>query len=243
MIFILFFVMESEKIRVVPADFEDKLLHHLQEKFIDDTNKEECQETIECLMEYIGSMFITMDYEGKKNVIGQVSAFTMFKRFGSGKNGHDWTTMSEDEKLEYRIMADEENLKRGSKNQGQVKKRASCKSVFKEEYPDGDWESLSYELKEVYKKKACQLNATNLASRGVTVPRKQSLEQRSYNVALKYARNKYSNEIFLTWSKISLQNKKLWSEFVCDKLYEDMNNDLYKELIMNEVDNNIKIFY
>ena len=69
--------MESEKIRVVPADFEDKLLHHLQEKFIDDTNKEECQETIECLMEYIGSMFITMDYEGKKNAVGQVSAFTM----------------------------------------------------------------------------------------------------------------------------------------------------------------------
>ena len=237
--------MESEKIRVVPADFEDKLLHHLQEKFIDDTNKEECQETIDCLMEYISSMFITMDYEGKKNAVGQVSAFTMFKR--SGSSGRDWATMTEDEKLEYRIMADEENLKRGSKNEGQVKKRASCKSVFKEEYPDGDWESLSLQLKEEYKKKAREINAlnvgSNVGSRGMVVPRKQSLEQRSYNVGLKYARNKYSNQVFLTWSKISLENKKLWSEFVRDKLYEDMNSDLYKELIINEVENNIKFFY
>src|SRR6056300_1439895 len=147
--------MESEKIRVVPADFEDKLLFHLQQKFIDDTDKEEYQETIDCLMEYITSMFITMDYEGKKNVVGQVSAFTMFKRCGSKG---DWTTMTEDEKMEYRVMADQENFKRGSKIESETRKRASCKSLFKEEYPDGDWESLSPELKEDYKKKARELN-------------------------------------------------------------------------------------
>ena len=227
--------MESEKVRIVPADFEDKLLLHLQQKFIDDTDKEECQETIDCLMEYITSMFITMDYEGKKNVVGQVSAFTMFKR--SGSKG-DWTTMTEDEKMEYRVMADEENFKRGSKIEGETRKRTSCKSLFKEEYPDGDWESLSPELKEDYKKKARELNLVFKKD-----GKKQSLEQRSYNVGLKYARNKYKNQTFTTWSKVSVENKKLWTEFVHNKLYEDMNSDFYKELIHDKVEKNLKIFY
>ncbi len=106
-------------------------------------------------------MFVNMEYkkENKTATQTQVSAYTMFRR---SKDGGDWSTMSEEEKLTYRIMADEENVKRGSKNENELTKRVSCITLFKKEFPDGKWSELSENMKDEYKKKQKILTAVYL---------------------------------------------------------------------------------
>lgn len=142
------------EIRAVPADFEDKLTTFLRNEFIDDTNIDECEETVLFLVQRISSMFVTLKSDETKKEPGQVSAYTMFLR---SKDSGDWKTMTESEKMEYRIMADEENVRKGSKVI--TNKRVSAHGLFKEDFKNGDWNSLSEEQKEDYKQRSKEKNA------------------------------------------------------------------------------------
>lgn len=222
----------TNNIRVVPADFEDKLLVHLREQFISDEDPES-EKTISVLIEYIQSMFVNMEYS-KDKPASQVSAYTMFRR---SKDGGDWSTMSEEEKLTYRILADEENVKRGSKNKNEISKRVSCITLFKKEFPDGDWKELSEMMKEDYKKKAKNINSLLPAKID-----KQSFESKAYNVGLRYLKKTFPNQKFYTWSKLDNEIKERWIEFVRNKLFEDMNKDLYRELIYSMMETNYLLY-
>lgn len=178
-------------------------------------------------------MFINMEYPNDKPA-SQVSAYTMFRR---SKDKGDWSTMSEEEKLTYRILADEENVKRGSKNINEISKRVSCITLFKKEFPDGDWKELSDMMKEDYKKKAKNINALL-----PTKSKKQSFENKAYNVGLRYLKKTFPNEKFYTWLKLDNEIKERWIEFVNNKLFEDMNKDLYRELIQRMMETNYLLY-
>lgn len=225
----------TNNIRVVPEDFEDKLLVHLREEFISDEDPES-EKTISVLIEYIQSMFVNMEYkkENKTQTQTQVSAYTMFRR---SKDGGDWSTMSEEEKLTYRIMADEENVKRGSKNENEINKRVSCITLFKKEFPDGKWSELSENMKDEYKKKAKNINSSLPAKSN-----KQLFEIKAYNVGLRYLKKNFPNENFYTWKKLDKELQERWKEFVDDKLFESMNKDLYRELIHSMMETNYLLY-
>ena len=225
----------TNNIRVVPEDFEDKLLLHLREEFISDEDPES-EKTISVLIQYIQSMFITMEYkkDTKNKTQTQVSAYTMFRR---SKESGDWSTMSEEEKLTYRIMADEENVNRGSKSEDEINKRVSCIILFKKEFPDGKWSDVSENMKEVYKIKAKNINSSLPVK-----PKKQSFENKAYNVGLRYLKKNFPNENFCTWKKLDKEIQERWKEFVDDKLFESMNKDLYRELIHSMMETNFLLY-
>lgn len=225
------------EIRAVPADFEDKLTTFLRNEFVDDTNENECEETVLFLVQRISSMFITIKHsdnkENKKETLGQVSAYTMFLR---SKDKGNWKTMSEEEKMEYRILADEENARRGSKVI--THKRVSARTLFKQDFQNGDWNSLSEEQQETYKQKSKDHNAML-----PKIERKQQgLETKSYSLALRYLRKHMPNNEFVTWTKLSEEAKQTWNNFVAEKLYEDMNKDLYKDLVYDAAQRFCNVF-
>ena len=230
---IFFLVISMTEIRAVPADFEDKLTTFLRNEFIDDTNTDECEETVLFLVQRISSMFVTLTHNETKKEPGQVSAYTMFLR---SKDDGDWKTMTEDEKMEYRIMADEENVRKGSKvitNQ-----RVSAHGLFKEDFKDGDWNRLSEEQKEEYKQRSKEKNAC--------IPKverkKAGLESKSYGLALRYLRKHMPGTELATWSKLSSDSRNSWCNFVAKKLKEDMNKDLYKDLVYNAAQRMFELF-
>lgn len=223
------------EIRAVPVDFEDKLTTFLRNEFIDDTNKDECEETVLFLVQRISSMFITLHHnETKKGSSSntQLSAYTMYLR---SKDIGDWKTMTEDEKMEYRIMADEENERRGSKVI--TNKRVSAHSLFKQDYPEGDWHSLSTEQKEEYKQRSREKNTNDTDSK-----KKCGLESKSYGLALRYLRKHMPGIDFATWSKLSGDGRNVWCNFVANKLKEDMNKDLYKDLVYDAAQKYYELF-
>ena len=221
------------EIRTVPADFEDKLTTFLRNEFVDDTNTDECEETVLFLVQRISSMFVTLTHNEPKKEPAQVSAYTMFLR---SKDSGDWKTMTEDEKMEYRIMADEENVRRGSKIIEE--KRVSAHALFKQDYPDGNWNSLSEQQKEDYKQRSKEKNACI-----PKVERKQAgLESKSYGLALRYLRKHMPGIDFATWSKLSSDGRSAWCSFVAKKLKEDMNKDLYKDLVYDAAQRNYELF-
>jgi len=221
------------EIRAVPADFEDKLTTFLRNEFIDDTNVDECEETVLFLVQRISSMFVTLTHNEAKKEPGQVSAYTMFLR---SKDKGDWKTMSEDEKIEYRILADEENVRRGSKVI--THKRVSARTLFKQEFQDGDWNDLTEEQKQEYKDKSKNHNA-HLPK----AERKQTgLESKSYGLALRYLRKHMPSIQFATWSKLPNNGRQAWNEFVAQKLVEDMNKDLYKDLVYDAAQRLFELF-
>ena len=220
------------EIKTVPADFEDKLTTFLRNEFVDDTNADECEETVLFLVQRISSMFVTLTHnETKKESSAQVSAYTMFLR---SKDSGDWKTMTEDEKIEYRIMADEENVRRGSKTI--TNNRVSARSLFKQEYPEGDWHSLSTEQKEEYKQRSKDQNTHNKKNSGA------GLESKSYGLALRYLRKHMPGVNFATWSKLSFDGRNVWCSFVSKKLKEDMNKDLYKDLVYDAAQRHYPLF-
>ena len=224
------------EIRAVPVDFEDKLTTLLRNEFIDDSNENECEETVVFLVQRISSMFIPLSHSEPKNkgkVQSQVSAYTMFLR---SKDNGDWKTMSEDEKMEYRILADEENERRGSKVI--THKRVSARTLFKQEFKEGDWNDLSEEQKQEYKNKSKELNTLIPKAE-----RKQTgLESKSYGLALRYLRKHMPSMQFATWSKVSNNGRQAWNEFVAQKLVEDMNKDLYKDLVYDAAQRLFELF-
>ena len=221
-----------DEIRAVPADFEDKLTTFLRNEFIDDTNSDECDETVLFLVQRISSMFITLKHKEDK-VQAQVSAYTMFLR---SKDSGDWKTMSEDEKIEYRILADEENARRGSKVI--THKRVSARTLFKQDFKDGDWNDLTEEQKQEYKDKSKEHNTLMPKAE-----RKQTgLESKSYGLALRYLRKHMPSMKFATWSKVSNNGRQAWNEFVAQKLVEDMNKDLYKDLVYDAAQRLFELF-
>jgi hypothetical protein len=220
------------ELRAVPADFEDKLTTFLRNEFIDDTNADECDETVLFLVQRISSMFVTLKHKEDK-VQAQVSAYTMFLR---SKDSGDWKTMTEDEKMEYRILADEENARRGSKVINH--KRVSARTLFKQEFKEGDWNDLSEEQKQEYKDKSKEHNALCPG-----VERKQTgLESKSYGLALRYLRKHMPSMQFATWSKLPNNGRQAWNEFVAEKLVEDMNKDLYKDLVYDAAQRLFELF-
>ena len=225
-----------DEIRAVPADFEDKLTTFLRNEFIDDTNSDECEETVVFLVKRISSMFIPLSHSEPKStskVQSQVSAYTMFLR---SKDNGDWKTMSEDEKMEYRILADEENTRRGSKVI--THKRVSARTLFKQDFKDGDWNDLTEEQKQEYKDKSKEHNTLMPKAE-----RKQTgLESKSYGLALRYLRKHMPSMKFATWSKVSNNGRQAWNEFVAQKLVEDMNKDLYKDLVYDAAQRLFELF-
>lgn len=167
-------------LRVVPEDFEDKLLVYLKDDFIE-CDSEESEKTIHALVERVCSLFIDIEQvnnKKKKENVTKVSAYTMFRR---SKEKGDWRTMDEETKSRYRQLADEENIARGLKS--------PTKKIVKSE------------------------------------------SEKSYNVALKYLKKTYPNNLFKLWSELNEENKNIWSEFSETRLYCNMNNLLYNELI------------
>jgi hypothetical protein len=226
-------VMSMTELRAVPADFEDKLTTFLRNEFVDDTNDDECEETVLFLVQRISSMFVTLTHNETKKEPGQVSAYTMFLR---SKDKGDWKTMTEDEKIEYRIMADEENVRRGSKVIED--KRVSAHSLFKQDYPDGDWHSLSAEQKEDYKQRSREKNVNSIKK----CEKSLGLESKSYGLALRYLRKHMPGIDFATWSKLSSDGRNTWCSFVTNKLKEDMNKDLYKDLVYDAAQRYYELF-
>lgn len=230
---IFFLIISMTEIRAVPVDFEDKLTTFLRNEFIDDTNIDECEETVLFLVQRISSMFVTLKSDEAKKEPGQVSAYTMFLR---SKDSGDWKTMTEDEKMEYRIMADEENVRKGSKVIED--KRVSAHALFKEEFKNGNWNSLSEQQKEDYKQRSKEINACI-----PKVERKQTgLESKSYGLALRYLRKHMPGTNFATWSKLSSNGRNTWCSFVANKLKEDMNKDLYKDLVYDAAQRMFELF-
>ena len=160
-------------VRVVPEDFEDKLIVYLKDDFIE-CDDEESEKTIHALVERVCSLFVDIEQVKKK----KESAYTMFRR---SKEKGDWRTMDEETKSRYRQLADEENIVRGLKS--------PTKKIVKSE------------------------------------------SEKSYNVALKYLKKTYPINSFKLWSELNEENKNIWSEFNETRLYCNMNNLLYNELI------------
>lgn len=227
---IYFLLVSMTEIRTVPADFEDKLTVFLRNEFVDDTNAEECEETVLFLVQRISSMFITLCQNDKE--ASQVSAYTMFLR---SKDNGDWKTMSEEEKLEYRIMADEENVRRGSKIL--KNKRISAHTLLHQEQPNTHWESLSLIQKEHYKKLSQDQNSIFLCKKNEV-----KLESKSYGLALRYLRKHMPHNNFATWSKLNQEAHDAWCSFVEKKLREDMNKDLYKDLVYDAAQRYCELF-
>ena len=69
-------------LRVVPEDFEDKLLVYLKDDFIE-CDGEESEKTIHALVERVCSLFVDIEQvnnKKKKESVTKVSAYTMFRR-------------------------------------------------------------------------------------------------------------------------------------------------------------------
>jgi hypothetical protein len=229
---ISFLFVSMTDIRTVPADFEDKLTVFLRNEFVDDTNANECEETVLFLVQRISSMFVSLSHHDTKKEASQVSAYTMFLR---SKDSGNWKTMSEEEKLEYRIMADEENVRRGSKILNN--KRISAHSILSQEHPNTHWDSLSMSEKEHYKKLSQEQN-NNLPCKKTAL----KLESKSYGLALRYLRKHMPHSNFATWSKLGEEGHNAWCAFVKKKLCEDMNRDLYKDLVYDAAQRYCELF-
>ena len=59
----------------------------------------------------------------------------------------------------------------------------------------------------------------------------KSEAEKSYGVALKYLKKTYPNNLFKTWSELCEDDRTIWCEFTNTRLYCNMNNLLYNELI------------
>jgi len=216
-------------IRAVPADFEDTLTLFLRNEFIDDTNVDECEETIKFLVQKISSMFI--EIKNKKKSDTQVSAYTMFLR---SKDNGDWKTMTDEEKMKYRIMADEENVRRGSKVLNV--KRVSAQTLFKEEFPNGIWNDLTVEQQEKYKKKSSEKNKNTKK-----IPSNE-LETKSYKKALIYLRKNNPEKKFATWTKLNQDGHNAWCSFVEKNLTPNMDKDFYNDLVYDAANKYCELF-
>lgn len=47
---------------------------------------------------------------------------------------------------------------------------------------------------------------------------------------------------FVTWSKLSNDGRNSWCDFVTNKLKEDMNKDLYKDLVYDAAQRMFELF-
>ena len=188
----------------------------------------------------------------KDNVkFSKVSAYNMFKRAYKGVKKDDipdWKSMSDEDKSQYIVMAEEENAKRREKAESGsgsgsetdatsvssgTRKTSGYHLFLKNKNKGEKWSDLSDDAKEEWKLKAEEVNKDIVVEKK---PKEVNPVKESYDIALRYIRKKYSGDKFHPWKTLPLSSKQNWNEFVTDKLLSVTDKQLKKELIVAGAD-------